>query len=423
METLEAAQEHLNPNMRSPLEEMYILLTQDGEYAPLEVVLTQVRKIAEFHKIELMKHSAGCSLIQQALDLSKGFWQWKKGCKVPPCAIIPESQWPPYASLVKAFLKKHKMDEASIHLYIHNYFLRIPTSFQNSFKIETMQSGWRRSGMYPYDSRTLLSHCPQLHHLNSSQVAGMLQRLKPLVESIKLTGEPTDQQMIEAVGDYLDLESIRLVDGLVLNQRRAVWLNKCNELQRREEKRRQKNQANASSSTTLINIEPEVGVTYCRNLNCGVKCKNDTEVWKGCSGHGCSVITCPKTNCVKQATNHSRICSFVQAVTSTSATTVSRPASASAVVSSSSSSSSLSSSSSSSSSSSTSAVPEWLRNSEVVNELDRRRSLNSAHIGSSNQRDDSPIERRRPASSPHAAATHPSSLTSPAKTARRQKPK
>ena len=129
------------------------------------------------------------------------------------------------------------MDESSIKLYIHNYFLRIPTTFQASFKIETMKSGWRRSGMHPYNPTVLLSHCPQLHHLSPLEVEVMLDRLKPLVEVVKLSGEATDQQMMEAVGDFINFESVRPVDGLVLNHRRAVWIKDSIELQRREEKK------------------------------------------------------------------------------------------------------------------------------------------------------------------------------------------
>ena len=70
--TLQSVQEIMDPSKREEVEEMHILLTQDGKYAPLEVVVTKLQKFAQENKIELMKHSAGCSLIQQALDLSKG---------------------------------------------------------------------------------------------------------------------------------------------------------------------------------------------------------------------------------------------------------------------------------------------------------------------------------------------------------------
>ena len=72
IDTLQSVQEMMGSNKRGEIEEMYILLTQDGEHAPLEVIVTKLQEFAKENKIELMKHSAGCSLIQQALDLSKG---------------------------------------------------------------------------------------------------------------------------------------------------------------------------------------------------------------------------------------------------------------------------------------------------------------------------------------------------------------
>ena len=136
--------------------------------------------------------------------------------------------------------------------------------------------------MHPYNPTVLLSHCPQLHHLGSSEVEVMIDRLKPLVEVVKLTGEATDQQMMEAVGDFINFESVRPVDGLVLNHRRAVWIKDSIELQRREEKKRREIEAkNLSSATpTLINVEPVVGVTCCYNLNCNAICASVNETWK-----------------------------------------------------------------------------------------------------------------------------------------------
>ena len=112
-----------------------ILLTLDGDYPQIEVIMANIQQFGERHNVEFMKHSAGCSLIQQALDLdlSKGFWHWRSKLGIPPLSPAIESELPPWCKVVRQTLINHKMDKASVELYIQTYFARIPELFPECF--------------------------------------------------------------------------------------------------------------------------------------------------------------------------------------------------------------------------------------------------------------------------------------------------
>ena len=134
--------------------------------------MANIKQFGETHHVEFMKHSAGCSsLIEQPLDLAKGFWQWRSKLGIPPTTQIRDCDLPAWCKLVRQILINHKMDKASVKISIQNYFGRIPTLFPECFSPKIMSSGWERSGLRPFNPiKMLRSCCPQLHSIRDEKV-------------------------------------------------------------------------------------------------------------------------------------------------------------------------------------------------------------------------------------------------------------
>ena len=120
-------------------------MTLDGDYPNLQVIMSRLLKYLKENFVEMVKHSASCSLIQQILDLAKGFWHYRRMMSAPPDGQrLDKTDLPLYCQLLWKLFQNHGMDKASIELYIYNYFDRLPVTFQEAFTVNTMLSGWRR---------------------------------------------------------------------------------------------------------------------------------------------------------------------------------------------------------------------------------------------------------------------------------------
>ena len=116
--------------------------------------------------IEYMKHNSAGS--NRALDLSKGFWLWRKLLGCPPSTPVLDYDLPAWCSLVKQTLVNEKMDKASVQLYIQNYFVRIPDLFPECFSPVIMKSGWEKSGLRPFYPIRMLQSCPAFYSIKRS---------------------------------------------------------------------------------------------------------------------------------------------------------------------------------------------------------------------------------------------------------------
>jgi hypothetical protein len=78
-----------------------ILVMSDGDFPQIEVITGKLLIYCQTNKIEVMKHAAGCSLWQQAMDLSKGFWNWRMSMSAPPSNFVNDRQLPPHCQLIQ----------------------------------------------------------------------------------------------------------------------------------------------------------------------------------------------------------------------------------------------------------------------------------------------------------------------------------
>lgn len=211
-----------------------ILLFLDGEFSNIEAIMRDCLDMPGFEKIEYLKHSAGCSLWQQMMDLMKGFWIWRKLMSVPPTEHIHFENMPPYAQVVYKTLKRHGMDKASIDLFLQNYFLRIPEVFDVAFAYSVMKTGWMLAGIYPYCMDTLLRACPVLHDLPTSIADQLYNAIKQGAIQAEITGAASDSEINALVGHRGFTTPIVDMNERCLNQQRALWLNKSAAIERRK---------------------------------------------------------------------------------------------------------------------------------------------------------------------------------------------
>jgi hypothetical protein len=98
-----------------------------------------------------------------------------------------------------------------------NVFHRLPAFFPKAFVPSTILSGWKLSGLYPFNRLRFLISCPTLYDLSQEN----LDRLTKAMELF-------DSYIIQVLSqfDLIELESpIDNISRLVLKRQRAAWLN------------------------------------------------------------------------------------------------------------------------------------------------------------------------------------------------------
>ena len=139
----------------------------------------------------------------------------------PETSPVAYNDFPAYCKLVFQKLVFHKMDAASIQLFLQNYFMRIPVHFQDAFSIAVMISGWRKSGIYPYCLKVLLAQYAEFWGLSEDDAERLIIGVLSLVEGAKVPGSVSDDSMATVLNPLGFFTPIQDMDSRVLNQQRA----------------------------------------------------------------------------------------------------------------------------------------------------------------------------------------------------------
>ena len=254
----------------------------------------------------------------------------------PDTHPVAYNDLPAYCKLVYQKLAFHKTDAASIQLFTQNYFLRIPVNFQDAFSIAVMVSGWQRAGMYPYCLRTLLNHCVIFWGLEDDKAERLIEGVLSLVEDAKLPGNVSDHSMATVLNPLGYYTPILDMDNRVLNQQRALWLNRSFAIEHRRKHLEKKNEAiikasnlkEARANKALIKAASNLLVVEhpdiehirifippaefdhidCQTLCCGNEFKIGCVDWKCCKTLNCSYTACNKKLCIRNLTKHALMC-------------------------------------------------------------------------------------------------------------------
>lgn len=180
--------------------------------------------------IELMKHAASCSRIQQACDVSKSFLITRQMANIDHG--FPDA---PYTKHLESILKE--CDAASRRTFIA--FLRQAVYiFDKAFAAPIIQQGWKTAGIVPFNPDTILQRCTSYSKMTADQGKCLRDMIPAVIAEASVTGEVSDKFMQDQAGDRLNFDAWRKQQHdmklkrtpkphhlRVLNQRRCVWVN------------------------------------------------------------------------------------------------------------------------------------------------------------------------------------------------------
>ena len=223
-----------------------IILTLDGEEAHLNATMTHIvdSGLAATHKIEIVKFAASASKIQQPSDVGPCYRCLKQALKLerPPIKAI-------YSSELAKMLAR--IDAASRRTF--TAFLEdLPARLSKAFHSYNVQKGWQKSGLYPFNTEQMLSQSSDWSSLSLKEARAVRRTIPELTNYAFLHGEVRDEKLQECFGKAMRVTRETLdstsssnedadntvgvparcikrskmsLDELVLNRRRALWLN------------------------------------------------------------------------------------------------------------------------------------------------------------------------------------------------------
>jgi hypothetical protein len=138
--------------------------------------------------------------------------------------------------------KQEKMDDASILLFLNNYFMKIHRMFSKCFSTEVILSGWRRAGIRSFSIPQLQNSCPPvfdlLRKLDEESAANLIDAVKRLGTILATSNKGYfDDEEIKSELDAFGLTTpIKNMTERCFNQQRAMWLNQQGVIQLRRER-------------------------------------------------------------------------------------------------------------------------------------------------------------------------------------------
>lgn len=217
-----------------PVSKKRIILTFDGEHehlqAMLDLLVDNIPQEWIDQNIELLKYAAATSKYQQPSDTGTCYMVTRAlqraGSHLPPAL---------WADKVSELLHE-KLEAASARTF-SDLLGRLPDILSRAFTSPNIKDGWQTAGVYPVDIEKIMFRCTTWKAFSNEQGQAILSAITKLIPKAKLTGEISDAQLQEAVGDAVDFEEWMLthwehystpktpLEDLVLNRRRAVWVN------------------------------------------------------------------------------------------------------------------------------------------------------------------------------------------------------
>lgn len=116
-------------------------------------------RFEESDNVTSYKGSAACTSARQPMDRAKSFWNMKskeRHRKHRDKALSKEDE-----AKLESKLKSHGVKMRSGHKKLLKQFLgRLPYLLSSSLRVDLVEDGWNKSGLYPYNFTTMSSTCP-----------------------------------------------------------------------------------------------------------------------------------------------------------------------------------------------------------------------------------------------------------------------
>jgi hypothetical protein len=141
--------EPLNDGQQKALR-MLILL--DGKLGQIKAIMERLISKYESELIEVFKLPGGTSLMYQPLDLMPFFMMVRPFLKSDEYkhyrSLENKYHIPDWVEILMRILKAEGMSKASIDTF-RCFFSQTPIIFSHACTTKLMQSGWRKSGLFP----------------------------------------------------------------------------------------------------------------------------------------------------------------------------------------------------------------------------------------------------------------------------------
>jgi hypothetical protein len=192
----------------------------DGETKQIDLLVTdEMHAILLRHRIIVIKLGASCSSIQQACDIAKLFMSEKKSLLSIKYHTGDEDMERTLVEILSSILnmkseKRKQYREGLVNIY---------NAHQKATTRSIMADGWKNSGLYPFDLKTILAKCG---FAQPTDVIDRIERHMPeFVKDFLEHGQVSESLMDECdtpiYDDGTEKRKIRH-DARALSQRRSL---------------------------------------------------------------------------------------------------------------------------------------------------------------------------------------------------------
>ena len=232
-----------------------VVMTLDGELPQIDCVMDTLVATSFEDNMEYFKFAAACSSSQQPNDKMRSFKIAKMCEKSMRYDInISKPSWLPF---VENTLKDEGLLQPASRKSFLNFLHHLPSILSRAYVMKTVEDGWRKTGLFPYDPVVMLSHCPKYHDLNQVTSIRLINAIKELAVEAREYGELTENVMESKLEDIIGKpsdysitpEEVRnahnrstrkSLNDKPINYGRCVWLNNHKFLEHQREIREQK---------------------------------------------------------------------------------------------------------------------------------------------------------------------------------------
>lgn len=272
-------------------------LSFDGDRPQIEATYRQLLAHIEEEKLplELLKFPAGCSLLFQPNDQMRSHAIIHKLVPSYMKQITEKSNAPYWLPQLETLLVANHIAAASRKTFT-KFFYFLPTLISNAFKKQTIESGWKSSGLFPLNYVRILAQTPNWKIREEAEVIQIMRAVSALVEDYSNERTYISDEIIESKLQDNYRWRTKIIDPNLLNHARAVWLNSEGAIQKRKEeieRRRQKKIADDAAAerkrlkSEHKRIDEEIARLAGQNEICVVSFPFSNHKRFGCCKHGC----------------------------------------------------------------------------------------------------------------------------------------
>lgn len=194
--TTDSGTSNSQDNKNSSETDLRMVLTLDGEFEQIDLILNDI--IASHKDICFYKFAAACSSSQQANDVMRSFMivkQLEKWYRYNGADVIHTDM---YEQLEKKWNKKKILANASKNTILQ-FIKHLPSILSQAYTVNTVQHGWKRTGLVPFDPKQIIRQWPYHKQLTVSERDTLIQRSQELVPVVIENGYVPENKLEETL--------------------------------------------------------------------------------------------------------------------------------------------------------------------------------------------------------------------------------